>query len=128
MGRVTHVAASALILAVMALPAAAADTASAGSPAPGGQGGSYTFDQYRDYQVQSLERRQAAVARRLQLPSLSAEQRARAEEQKARLDWQASMPGGERDRRLHERFNQIDANHDGVIDDMERTAWSEKQR
>jgi hypothetical protein len=38
------------------------------------------------------------------------------------------MAPADRDRRFRERFDQIDANHDGIIDRDERTAWHDKQR
>jgi hypothetical protein len=38
------------------------------------------------------------------------------------------MPAAERDRRFRERFDQIDTNHDGIIEPNERAAWHEKQR
>jgi hypothetical protein len=38
------------------------------------------------------------------------------------------MPAGERDRLFHARFDQIDTDHDGMIDDAERAAWRDKQR
>ena len=39
--------------------------------------------------------------------------------------WQ---PVAERDRRFHQRFDEIDTDHDGKIDPAERAAWREKQR
>ena len=38
------------------------------------------------------------------------------------------MPAEERDEIYRERFDQIDANHDGKLDPDERAAWREKQR
>jgi hypothetical protein len=42
-------------------------------------------------------------------------------------DYYASMPGVDRDRLFRERFDEIDTNHDGVIDHAERAAWHDKQ-
>jgi len=58
---------------------------------------------------------------------LQPRQRARLEQVKAYYDWLAGLRG-DRDRRFRERFDQIDANHDGTIDPAERTAWRDKQR
>jgi hypothetical protein len=38
------------------------------------------------------------------------------------------MSATERDRRFRERFDEIDTNHDGIIDHNERVAWHDKQR
>jgi hypothetical protein len=38
------------------------------------------------------------------------------------------LPEADRDRRFRERFDRIDANHDGTIDQTERAAWRDKQR
>jgi hypothetical protein len=38
------------------------------------------------------------------------------------------MPPDERDQLYRDRFEQIDANHDGKLDLQERAAWREKQR
>jgi len=43
-------------------------------------------------------------------------------------DYFAAMSPAERDRRFRDRFDQIYANHDGVIDPAERAAWHDKQR
>ena len=54
-------------------------------------------------------------------------QRTRLEQVKAYYDWFAGLPEADRDRRFRERFDRIDANHDGKIDHAERTAWHDKQ-
>lgn len=88
-----------------------------------------SFDQYRDWRNRFIEERQTQLAARLATAaSLSAAQRSRLEQQKAYYDWFAGLSGEERDRRFRERFDQIDANHDGIIDGGERAAWHEKQR
>jgi hypothetical protein len=38
------------------------------------------------------------------------------------------MPAEELDRHFRERFDEIDANHDGKLDPEERAVWREKQR
>ena len=38
------------------------------------------------------------------------------------------MPEAERDALYRERFDEIDTNHDGKLDEQERAAWREKQR
>jgi hypothetical protein len=43
-------------------------------------------------------------------------------------DWFAGLSDADRDRRFRERFDQMDSNHDGVVDPTERAAWHEKQR
>ena len=43
-------------------------------------------------------------------------------------DWFAGLGDAERDRRFRERFDQMDSNHDGVVDPAERAAWHDKQR
>jgi hypothetical protein len=46
----------------------------------------------------------------------------------AYYDQLAAVPAEERDQLYRERFDQIDANHDGKLDPEERAAWREKQR
>jgi hypothetical protein len=55
-------------------------------------------------------------------------ERASLERQKAYYDFFAAMSPAERDRRFHDRFDQMDTNHDGGIDPAERAAWHDKQR
>ncbi len=86
------------------------------------------FEQYRDWRLHYVEQRREQLAARLALPDLSPAQKARLEDQKAYYDWQASQPEADRDRRFRERFDRIDANHDGRIDRAERAAWRERQR
>jgi hypothetical protein len=87
-----------------------------------------SFDQYRDWRNHFIEERQTQLAARLAATNLTAPQRGRIEQQKAYYDWFAGLTAAERDRRFRERFEQIDANHDGIIDAGERAAWHEKQR
>jgi hypothetical protein len=87
-----------------------------------------SLDQYRDWRLHFIEERQTQIAADLAQKDLSAQRRAGLERQKAYYDFFAAMPAAERDRRFRERFDEIDANHDGIIDANERAAWHEKQR
>ena len=116
-------AASAVIAASLWLPGQAAEPA---AQAAGDE--SITFDQYRDWRLHFLERRQTQLAVQLSAADLPARQKARLEQVKAYYDWMAGLPEADRDRRFRERFDQIDANHDGKIDAAERAAWRQKQR
>lgn len=87
-----------------------------------------TFEQYRDFRLHDLAQRQARLARQLTAPGLSAAERTSLESRKAYYDQLATMPAEERDRLYRERFDQIDANHDGKLDTQERAAWRDKQR
>ena len=118
-------------------PAAAQSTAppatgkaSAGPPAAGGPVAPelITFDEYRDFRMRDIAQRQARLARELEASDLSAAQKAGLESRKAYYDRLAAMPAEERDQLFHARFDQIDTNHDGMIDEAERAAWREKQR
>ena len=64
----------------------------------------------------------------LSAADLPTRQKARLEQVKAYDDWMGGLPETDRDRRFRERFDQIDANHDGKIDAGERAAWRQKQR
>jgi hypothetical protein len=121
MTRCALIATAALFAAASHLPAAAATL-----PAPAAE--TITFDQYRDWRLNFIEQRQTQIAAELAEKNLGAERRAGLERQKAYYDFFASMSPAERDRRFRERFDQIDVNHDGVIDPAERSAWHEKQR
>jgi len=114
-------ASAALFAAASHLPAKAAQ---ADQPAAD----TITFDQYRDWRLHFIDQRQTQIAAELAEKNLASERRAALERQKAYYDFFAAMPAAERDRRFRERFDQIDANHDGIIDTAERTAWHEKQR
>ena len=122
--RWTLLAASAAIAATLALPSEAAQPA---APAAA-TGDPITFEQYRDWRLAFIERRQGELARQLAVADLPARQKARLEQVKAYYDWLAGLPEPDRDRRFHERFDRIDANHDGQIDPAERSAWRDKQR
>jgi hypothetical protein len=87
-----------------------------------------TFDEYRDFRMHDLARRQARLARELSAPDLSTAQKTSLEQRKAYYDRLASMPAVERDRVFHARFDKIDTNHDGMLDDAERAAWRQKQQ
>lgn len=78
--------------------------------------------------MRDIAQRQARLARELEASDLSAAQKAGLERRKAYYDRLAAMPAEERDQLFHARFDQIDTNHDGMIDEAERAAWREKQR
>jgi len=102
--------------------------AQAATSAPAAAAETITFDQYRDWRMHFIEQRQTQLAAELADKTLPADRRAGLERQKAYYDFFAAMAPAERDRRFRERFDQIDANHDGVIDEAERAAWHDKQR
>jgi hypothetical protein len=109
-----------------AQPAAPAETAAAALPAASED--KITFDQYREWRLRFIERRQTQLAAQLAAADLQPRQRTRLEQTKAYYDWFAGLGDAERDRRFRERFEQMDSNHDGVVDPAERAAWHEKQR
>jgi hypothetical protein len=87
-----------------------------------------TFDEYRDFRIRGITQRRARLTQALAAPDLSAAGKASLEARKAYYDHLAEMPAEERDRVFRARFDQIDTNHDGMIDEGERAAWREKQR
>jgi len=124
-------AASAVVAAGLWLPGQAAQpTAAAEAPAaaPAAADDPITFEQYREWRLRYIERRQTQLVAQLAAADLQPRQRARLEQVKAYYDWFAGLPATDRDRRFRERFDQIDANHDGTIDPSERAAWRDKQR
>ncbi len=112
-----------LCAAVYWVPAQAASPASVDAAAD-----TISFDQYRDWRLHFIEQRQTQIAAELAEKDLTAQRRGSLDRQKAYYDFFAAMPAAERDRRFRERFDEIDANHDGVIDHNERAAWHERQR
>jgi hypothetical protein len=120
--RIRTLASSALIVAALAAPAIAAP------PAETPTADTITFEQYRDWRLHFIEQRQTQIAAELAEKDLNAQRRAGLERQKAYYDYFAAMTLAERDRRFRERFDQMDANHDGIVDRGERAAWHEKQR
>jgi hypothetical protein len=128
-------AASAVVAAGLWLPGQAAQpTAQPAAPvesqaaAPAAADDPITFEQYREWRLRYIERRQTQLAVQFAAADLQPRQRARLEQVKAYYDWLAGLPAADRDRRFRERFDQIDANHDGTIDPGERAAWRDKQR
>jgi hypothetical protein len=119
----TLFATSAVLAATLWLPGEAAQP----SPRPGNDD-PITFEQYRDWRVTFTDRRRSELAAQLSAADLPAERRARLEQSKSYYDWLAGLPEADRDARFRERFNRIDANHDGTIDGAERAAWRDKQR
>jgi hypothetical protein len=129
---VAAVLAAALAAGFWHLPATAQGGAGpphqpAAAPAAGQPAGGISFDEYRDFRVHYIAARQAALARQLAAPGVSADARARLERIKAYYDRLAALPAAERDRLFRARFDQIDTNHDGRLDDAERAAWRTKQ-
>jgi hypothetical protein len=115
------------------LPAAAQGGAGpqrppAAAPPAGPPAAAITFDEYRDFRTHYIAARQAGLARQLAAPGLAADEKARLGRIKAYYDRLAAMPATERDRLFRARFDQIDTNHDGKLDDAERAAWRQKQR
>jgi hypothetical protein len=128
-------AASAVVAAGLWLPGQAAQpTAQPAAPieskvaAPAAADDPIAFEQYREWRLRYIERRQTQLAVQLAAADLQPRQRARLEQVKAYYDWLAGLPAADRDHRFRERFDQIDANHDGTIDPGERAAWRDKQR
>jgi hypothetical protein len=87
-----------------------------------------TFEQYRDFRLHDLAQRRARLAKQLAAPDLPAAEKTSLERRKSYYDQVAAMPAEERDQLYRERFDEIDANHDGKLDTQERAAWREKQR
>ncbi|HML09592.1 MAG TPA: EF-hand domain-containing protein [Stellaceae bacterium] len=123
LARYAFAATAGLFIAACYLPAQAAPTATDSAAAD-----TITFEQYRDWRMHFIEERQLQIAAELTEKNLSDARRTGLERQKAYYDYFAAMPAAERDQRFRERFNEIDTNHDGVIDRNERAAWHDKQR
>jgi hypothetical protein len=125
MRRWTFVAATAALIAAAwwHWPAAAQHAEQAAT-----SGEMITFDQYRDFRARDLQQRQARLAHQLAAPGLAAAEKSSLDRRKAYYDKLAALPAAERDQLYRERFDQIDANHDGKLDLEERAAWREKQR
>jgi hypothetical protein len=115
-----------LAVPAYAAPAEPASESKAGG-APGGNA-PITFEEYRAWRLAAMERRSSEIDMQLAAAGLSPARKARLEETRAYYKWLADMPEAERDKRFRERFEQMDANHDGVVDAAERTAWRERQR
>jgi hypothetical protein len=98
------------------------------APEPAAADQMITFDQYREFRLRDLQQRQERLARELAAPGLSAAEKASIERRKTYYDKLAAMPAEDRDQLYRERFDQIDANHDGKLDPEERAAWRDKQR
>ena len=87
-----------------------------------------TFEQYRDFRLHDLAQRRARLAKQLVAPELSAAEKVSLERRKSYYDQLAAMPAEERDQLYRERFDEIDANHDGKLDTQECAVWRDKQR
>jgi acyl-CoA reductase-like NAD-dependent aldehyde dehydrogenase len=116
--------AAGLLVAACYLPAQAASNGSAETASTD----TINFEQYRDWRMHFIEERQIQISAELAVKDLAAQRRTALERQKAYYDFFAAMPAAERDRLFRARFDEIDANHDGIIDHDERAAWHEKQR
>jgi hypothetical protein len=110
-------------------PQSPASPAAAAPPAgrPAAAAAAITFDEYRDFRTHYIAARQAGLARAL-AARLAPDEKARLGRIKAYYDRLAAMPAAERDRLFRARFDQIDTDHDGKLDDAERAAWRAKQR
>jgi hypothetical protein len=117
-------ATAALLAGACYLPSAEAASPAAGTAAAD----TISFEQYRDWRLHFIDERQTQIAAELAQKDVAAQRRSSLERQKAYYDFFAAMPATERDRRFRERFDEMDTNHDGVIDPAERAAWHEKQR
>jgi hypothetical protein len=116
----------------IAFPAMAADPAPPAGEAkaetiPAGNA-PITFEEYRKWRLAAMERRLSEIDMQLGTSDLPAARKARLGETQAYYKWLAGLPQAERDKRFRERFDRIDANHDGAIDPGERAAWREQQR
>ena len=116
-------AATTAIAATLWLPGEAAQPA-----APAASPESISFEQYRDWRLNMIERRQSELSVELAAGDLPALQKTRREHSKAYYDWLAGLPAAEPDRRFRDRLDRIDANRDGQIDQAERLAWHDRQR
>jgi hypothetical protein len=87
-----------------------------------------TFDEYRDYRLHYVAQRQTSLTRQLAAPGLSADEKSRLTGIKAYYDRIAAMPAADRDRMFRARFDEIDIDHDGTLDDAERADWRAKRR
>lgn len=119
----TLFAATAAVVVAFSMPSQAAPP----GPRPDADD-AITFERYRDWRLEFTERRRTDLAVQLSATDLPAERRTRLERSKAYYDWLAGLPAAERDARFRQRFDRIDANHDGTIDPAERSAWRDKQR
>src|SRR5713226_2946714 len=121
-------AASAAVVLGLWLPGEAAPPTTPTAAQAAATGETISFEQYREWRLNQIERRQAELAARLAAGDLTEQQKSRLHQVKSYYDWLAGLPDAERDRRFRERFDRIDSNHDGQIDEAERAAWRDKQR
>ncbi|HVB16876.1 MAG TPA: hypothetical protein VNF04_10115 [Stellaceae bacterium] len=119
----TLLAAAAAIAATLWLPGEAAERAPAGA-----SNDTISFEQYRDWRNNFIDRRRGELAVQLAAGDLPAARRTRLEQVKAYYDWLAGLAPGDRDRRFRKRFDRIDTDHDGTMDRAERAAWRDQRR
>ena len=117
-----------VLLAALLAGTATAPALAAPPPAETPSGDTISFDQYRAWRLHFIEERQLQIEAELAAKNATPRRRAALERQKAYYDFFAGMSATDRDRRFRERFDEIDANHDGIIDRAERAAWHDKQR
>ena len=79
-----------------------------------------TFEEYREFRLRDIAERRERLAQALAAPGLSAAEKADLDARKAYYDRLAALPDSERDRLFRARFDRIDTNHDGMIDDAEQ--------
>src|SRR5690348_15051351 len=92
-------AATAAIAATLWLPGEAAQPA-----APAASAEVISFEQYRDWRLNFIERRRSELAVELAGAELPAWQKARLEHTKAYFDWFAGLPAADQEHRFRERF------------------------
>ena len=94
-------AASAVIAAGLGLPSQAAQPAAPNetqaAALPAAADDPITFEQYRDWRLRFIERRQTQLTAQLAAADLQPRQRARLEQAKAYYDWFAGLPEADRD-------------------------------
>jgi hypothetical protein len=82
-----------------------------------------TGDQYPAWRMHFIVERQDQIAAGLADNNLTDARRASLQRRKAYDDHVAAIARDDRDRLFGERFDEIGANRDGVIDRNERAAW-----
>lgn len=95
-----------------------------GAQAPAG----VTFDQYRARTMAAVQAAQTQMANRLSQSNLSADERQQLQQRKTRIDRFAAMPLDQQTQLLRKRFDRIDTNHDGVVDQQELAAFRAAQQ
>jgi hypothetical protein len=127
-----HLACAAALLLLALAPAsdafAAGKRASALQRADTNGDGKVDFQEFRASEEGRSARQLAAVERRLAAPNVTADQRTKLEKRHQRLQKAASLSADEKERRLKARFDRLDRNHDGVVDQAEMDAARSARR